>query len=60
VIVETDDFKEIANQLQKFYFEQYLPGNFRAQNLAKSFSEKNSWELVTKRYEEKFQEICNK
>jgi len=58
VIVEPDDSKEIANQLQKFYFEQYLPGNFRAQKLAKLFSEKNSWELITKKYEEKFQNIC--
>ncbi len=58
VLVDPGNYNEIANQLQKFYFEQYLPGNLRAQDAAKEFQKQNSWELITKKYEELFLNIC--
>lgn len=58
VLIDQGNYNEIANQLQKFYFEQYLPGTLRAQNTAEEFQKQNSWELITKKYEEKFQSIC--
>ena len=57
VLIEPGNHGEIANQLQKFYFEQYLPDNFIAQKNAKQFAELNSWSFVTDRYVEEITKI---
>jgi L-malate glycosyltransferase len=59
VLVEPKNHIEIANQLQKFYFEQYLPKNFNAQNYASIFSKKYSWTSITEKYEKEFLKIVN-
>lgn len=59
VLVEPGNYIEIANQLQKFYFEQYLPKNFNAQNYASLFSEKYSWTSIAEKYEKEFLKIVN-
>ena len=57
VLVDSGNSKEISNQLQKFYFEQYLPKNFQAQNCAKEFSDIFNWAEIAKQYETEFEKI---
>jgi len=59
VLVDAGDYYEMTNQLQKFYFEQYLPKNFQAQKCAQEFSEKYNWAVIAKKYEMEFEKIVN-
>jgi glycosyltransferase involved in cell wall biosynthesis len=54
VLVEIGNYNEIANQLQKFYFEQYLPKNFTAEHSANELYGKFNWSVITERYAEEF------
>lgn len=60
VLIDEGNYNEIANQLQKFYFEQYLSDNLQARIIAEEFSKQNSWELVTKKYIQEIEKVVLK
>lgn len=55
ILIDPGNYNEIANQLQKFYFEQYLPNNFHARNVAKEFARQNGWDKIADLYLKEFQ-----
>lgn len=57
VLVEEKNHIDIANKLQKFYFEQYLTKNFKAQNTSQQFSEQYSWGKISELYLNEFNKI---
>jgi len=59
ILVDPGNFSEIANLLQKFYFEQYLPNKFQARNIAENFGVQNSWSAISKKYAEIFERILS-
>lgn len=59
VLVDIGNYSEMANHLQKFYFEQYLPKKFQAQICASEFSKTYNWEFITGKYEAEFEKIIS-
>ncbi len=57
VLIEQGNYNEIANQLQKFYFEQYLSKNFRAQEAAKQFTKQFGWKNIADLYQTEFKKV---
>ncbi len=59
VLVDSGNYNEIANQIQKFYFQQYLPKNLLAQNAALEFIKKYNWQKVSEQYLSAFRSCLN-
>lgn len=59
VLIDSGNFNEIANQLQKFYFQQYLPKNLLAQNSAIEFVKKYNWQVISEQYLNAFRSCLN-
>ena len=57
VLIDSGNYNEIANHLQKFYFEQYLPNKLHAQNSATEFTKHYNWKIIAGRYEQEFGKI---
>lgn len=57
VLIENGNYNEIANQLQKFYFEQFLSKNFRAQEAAKQFTKQYSWKNISELYQTELEKV---
>lgn len=58
-LIDSGNYNEIANQLQKFYFQQYLPKNLLAQNSALEFVQKYNWQVISEHYLEAFRKCLN-
>jgi glycosyltransferase involved in cell wall biosynthesis len=59
VLIDSGNYNEIANQIQKFYFQQYLPKNLLAQNSALEFIEKYNWQNISEQYVNAFRSCLN-
>jgi len=57
VLIENGNYNEIANQLQKFYFEQFLSKNFKAQDAAKQFTKQYSWKKISELYQNELEKV---
>lgn len=51
MLVPIKNDREIANALQKFYFEQYLPKNFKSEHYRDKFNAMFSWSNIAKHYD---------
>ncbi|MBI5540397.1 MAG: glycosyltransferase family 4 protein [Bacteroidia bacterium] len=58
-LIDSGNYNEIANQLQKFYFQQFLPKNLLAQNSALEFVQKYNWQVISEQYIEAFRKCLN-
>lgn len=56
-IVEKENHFEIANAIQKFYFERYLPGKFAGEEGIRNFTRYFGWERIAEEYEKKLSEV---
>ncbi len=50
-LVNIKNYREIANIVQKFYFEQYLQQKFIAEQVMNNFIEQFHWSTIAKQYE---------
>lgn len=50
-LVPINNDREIANAIQKFYFEQYLPKQFNSEQARGKFNELFSWSNIAKQYD---------
>jgi len=55
VLVEPENYNEIANQIQNFYFKRYLSKKLNTRNYANQFTKQYNWEIIAERYEQEFE-----
>jgi glycosyltransferase involved in cell wall biosynthesis len=50
-LVPINNDREVANSIQKFYFEQYLPKKFKSEQVRDKFIEIFLWSSIAKQYD---------
>jgi len=50
-LVAIKNDREVANAIQKFYFEQYLPKQFKSEQVRDKFNDVFLWSNIVKQYD---------
>jgi len=58
-LVPIKNDREVANAIQKFYFEQYLPKQFKSEQAREKFNDLFSWSNIVKQYDVYLRNMVN-